>query len=175
MRDFQKKQPEADEHTESDIEQRDGQQIAADAIRGFADGLRGDGEMRAAGQPQHLVAHLFPVLQKEKDEHHHEECRRDKLDGRSEILVLIGDISPVRNHAHFEIGALLLVDGRRLRDALERPLDQRERAAFPLFQKTELLFDFSARGRYGELLRDVIELLRKPPAAEAESRHDQSE
>src|SRR5688500_12551446 len=43
MRDLQHPQPESDEQAKAEIEQGDGEQIAADALRGLADGLRGDG------------------------------------------------------------------------------------------------------------------------------------
>ena len=101
MGNSQKCESDPDEDPESYVQQRDRQQVAANALRRFADRLRRHRQMRAAGEAQHLVAQLFAVLHQEEDEDDDEESGRDKLHRRRECLVAIGDVAPLRNHANF--------------------------------------------------------------------------
>ena len=168
MRHAQQEEADADEDAKADVEKGDGQQVTADALRGLADGLRGHGEVRAAGQPQHLVADLLALLEQEEDEHDDQERGEDELDRRRQRLVLLGHVAFVVDDADFEVRTLGAVGGR-LGHALQRLLDHRERAGRGRApQEAQLLLDLAAGHRVGHFLRHRVDLLIDPPSAQAQ-------
>ena len=98
-----------------------------------------------------LSRNLLAVLQQEEDEHHDEEGGGDDLDGRRDRLVAVGEVLPLRDDAHFEIGALLLVRVASATRCSVRSTTAK-RAAAAALQEAQLLFDVAARRRVGELL-----------------------
>ena len=139
---MKKSQPDADHHSEADVDQRQREQVAADPERRFADGLSGHGQIGAAGQAQHLVAHLLALLQQEIDEDDHQERRQRRIrpsarwpgNGRAHSFF--------RDHADFQVGLVRLL--RRLGDFLDRVLDQSDRTARAHVQKTKLVLQVAA-------------------------------
>jgi hypothetical protein len=173
VRHRQKPQAHADEKTEADVEQSDREQIPADALPCFADGLRCDREMGAASDAQKLVADLLTVTQDEEDEDGDEKNGGDAFDLRRDLLVTLGESAPLRDDAHFQIGTL----GRclRIRNTLDRPLEHIECSAAARPEKRKFFFDVPARGGLRNFARDCVELLINPPAAESKTDHDQSQ